>query len=289
MSHFKRVLADSGLVYSAAIWGSTFFVVKRSLDYISPLALISYRFFLASAILYIYLRLKKKKVFTDFRNGVLLSFILWGVYFPQTAGLKITTASNSGFITGLFIVFVPIFGWIFLKKKPSSIKMISVAIAITGLWVLTGGIGEANSGDYLTLITAVFYAIHIITVGRIMEKGSDPYILTFQQFFGVGLLSLISAPILGNTLGWSSPSVLPVIIFLGIFPTLSAFLIQTVAQKFTSPVKVAIIFSLEPLFAAVFSWTFGGEQFILIRGLGGGLMVFAFIISEFPFRRLKNK
>jgi len=288
MSRFKQILSDIGLVYSAAIWGSTFFIVKNSLDYIAPLALIAYRFLFASFFLFIYLKVKKVKVFKDYKKGLLLSFILFGVFFPQTVGLKITTASNSGFITGLFIIFVPFISWMFYKKRPPIIKIISVAIAVFGLWILTGGIDQANGGDYLTLITAVFYALHIVAVGKIMNSGTNPYVLTFQQFFGIGLLSLIAAPLVGSSLGWSSGSVIPIIIFLAIFPSLSAFLIQTVVQKYTSPVKVAIIFSFEPLFAAIFSWTIGGEKFFLIKGLGGGMMVIAFILSEFPFARFKK-
>lgn len=285
MKQYKKLAADIGLVYSAAIWGSTFFVVKRVLDQIEPLALIAFRFLLAAFLLYFFLKLGKKPAFHDFRKGFFLSLILLGVYFPQTLGLKFTTAANSGFITGLFVVFVPFISWIALKKRPPAIKWISVFIAVCGLWILTGGISNANQGDYFTLVTALFYSLHIIVVGKYMERGSDPYILTFQQFLGIGMLSLFLSLFFESTIIPASGNVILVIMFLGIFPTLSAFLIQTIAQKITAPLKVAIIFSLEPLFAAIFSWTLGGEKFVLLNGTGGLLMVLAFFISELPQKK----
>lgn len=279
MDKKKTLLADIGLFYAAAIWGSTFFLVKNSLDNIDPVTLVAYRFLLATLFMLPFVF--RKKVFQNFKNGFFLGFLLWLLYIPQTIGLKFTTASNSGFITGLFVVFVPIFSFFMFKKNVSRQKTVSVIIAAVGLWFLTGGLKTLNMGDLLTLIAAVTYALHIIFADKYM-KDSDPYVLNFQQILTVGILSFITAILfrlplnIGNTL--------PVILFLTLFPTLSAFLIQLIAQKFTSAIKVAMIFSLEPVFAAIFAWTIGGEKFIFTSAIGGLLIVIAMVISEIPIK-----
>ena len=282
MKQYKDLFAQAGLLYSAAIWGSTFFLVKSALNHISPLALIAYRFLIAAFLMFIVLKVKKKKLFRDAGKGLILGIILWVIYFPQTLGLKFTTASNSGFITGLFILFVPIVGWLLFKRIPELNKIFSVVLALAGLWVLTGGPEKINYGDTLTLITAVAYAFHILYVGKYMTSGADPYILTFQQFLFVGVFSLAGSLFSGGGFAWSSDSVWWIIVFLAVFPTMSAFLIQMVSQRFTSPLRVAIIFSMEPVFAAVFAWTIGGEQFALHRGIGGLIIVAAILVSELP-------
>ena len=181
---------------------------------------------------------------------------------------------------GIFVIFVPFFAYIFFKKKPSMIKLVSVIIVCLGLFILTGGLKEFNLGDGLTLITAMAVALHILFADiYVNTKKIDIYALSFQQFFFAGLLSLFlgivsKAPLL------IKQSSFPVIIFLAIFPTLSAFLIQNIAQKYASPVKVAIIFSMEPVFAAIFAWTLGNEMFILSKAFGGLLIFSGMIFSE---------
>ncbi|MFH2019971.1 MAG: DMT family transporter [archaeon] len=274
----KTAIADLGLLYSAAIWGSTFFIVKNSLDSIDPIVLVGYRFMLAAIILGVYLAAKKHNLFDKWKQGFILGFVLWLLYASQTIGLKFTTASNSGFITGLFVVFVPFIG-LFFKIRPTKHKIISVFIAITGLWLLTGGLYDINFGDMLTLIAALTYAIHILLADKYV-KNCHPLVLSFQQFFTMGLLSFASAILFGLPFSVQSSGTVGIIIFLALFPSLSAFAIQLVAQKFTSPIKVALIFTMEPVFAAVFAWTLGKEEFIMLRALGGLLIVAAMIISE---------
>jgi len=227
----------------------------------------------------------KRNPFSDWKQGLVLGFFLWTIYVPQTIGLKFTTASNSGFITGLFIVFVPIFSFIFLKKLPSRMKLISVGLAVSGLFVLTGGLHDANFGDFLTLFAAIGYAIHILVADHYMKKGSDPFVLNFQQMLVVGLLSVFPGLSTDVSLACNWTSALGVILFLAVFPTVSAFVIQLVAQRNTGPVKVAIIFSMEPVFAALFAWTLGHELLVVHRALGGLLIVAAMVLSEFPMGR----
>jgi drug/metabolite transporter (DMT)-like permease len=286
LKKYKTLLSDFGLFYAAAIWGSTFILVKDSLNSIDPVALVAYRFTLSAIVMAIVVLLMKKKLFSGFRYGLILGLLVWFLFIPQTIGLKYTTASNSGFITGLFIVFLPFFSALFFRIKPSVVKLISVGIALIGLWFLTGGLKQINIGDVLTLSAAVTYALHLLFADKFVKNNVDPYVLCFQQFFVVGILSFIAGFFMKVPLYFSGMKPLFVIIFLALFPGVSAFMIQLIAQKHTSPIKVGLIFILEPVFAAIFAWTLGGEQFIARNAFGGLLIVIAMIIAELPLEKI---
>lgn len=281
---YRNNLADLGLLYIAVIWGSTFFVVKDSLAYVDPVLLVGYRFIVAALLIGCFLIYRRKPWLTNLKSGGILGILLWLCYVPQTIGLQFTTASNSGFITGLFVAFVPLFAFVLFQELPSPAKVLAVFTSILGLWFLTGGLAEINAGDGLTIVTAMAFAAYILVADRYAKDNVDPYILSFQQFVVVGGLSVIAGFIFQFPFTVASPGTLWVILFLTIFPTLSAFVIQMMAQKYTAPVKVSLILALEPIFAAVFAWTLGGETFIPSRSIGGVLVVLAIIVAEVPSR-----
>jgi drug/metabolite transporter (DMT)-like permease len=281
----KTVLADIGLFYSAAIWGSTFFLVKMIIKDIDPVVLVSYRFLLAGVILLIFLLLKRKPVFQNIGIGLFLGTIIWLLYIPQTIGLAYTTASNSGFITGLFVAFIPLFLQFVLKRKPTIMEISASVISLLGLWILTGGLSDMNIGDILTVAAAMAYAMHVLYADKYMKMGFDPIVFACQQFLTVGLLSLITAFIFGLSFSTGTAQTVRIVVFLAIFPTLSAFLIQMIAQKIRGPFRVSLIFALEPVFAGLFAWTLGGEEFIIRRALGGLVIFSALIISGIPTPR----
>jgi len=286
-SRRKTVLADAGLFYAAVIWGSTFFLVKGALDDIDPVIMVAYRFLLAGLILLGYLLIARKPVFKGIGRAAFLAVILCLLYIPQTIGLGITTASNSGFITGLFIAFVPLFLRVVFKRKPTLMEVIASGVSLVGLWVLTGGLTQVNNGDLLTLVAAMSYALHLLYSDKYMKAGIDPYIISRQQFLLVGIISLIAGWLFGLSFTVGSTATIGTVVFLALFPTLSAFVIQMLAQRITSPLKVSLIFALEPVFAGLFAWTLGGEEFVL-RGAIGGLLIFtALVISGLPLPRTR--
>jgi len=275
----KRLLADIGLAYAAAIWGSTFFLVKGALVDIDPVTMVAYRFLLAGAVLLVYVLSTKRRILEGLGRAFFLSVILYLLYIPQTVGLGFTTASNSGFITGLFVFFVPVFMITIFRHRPTVMELVGAAVSLIGLWVLTGGLHDINVGDSLTLIAALTYALHVLYSDRYMKAGIDPYVISCQQFLMVGLLSLLSIWLFGRPVAVHSTSAATVVVFLALFPTLSAFLIQMLAQKITAPVKVSLIFAFEPVFAGIFAWTVGNEVFVPRRALGGLFIFLALIIS----------
>jgi drug/metabolite transporter (DMT)-like permease len=284
----SRTVADLGLFYAAAIWGSTFYIVKDALSGIDPIILVAYRFLLAGTIMLAVLLATGRPVLKHLGSGIALAIVLWLLYATQTVGLKYTTASNSGFITGLFVIFVPIFMWTLFRRKPSVMEWGASGVALIGLWILTGGMTDINLGDILTLAAAVTYALHVLMADKYLKAGVDPLVISCQQFLIVGLLSLMAGVLFDldfkihtAAAGWTT-------LFLALFPTLSAFVIQMWAQKTVTPVRVSLIFAFEPVFAGVFAWTLGGEPFVSHRALGGLFIFAALIISGLPtpkFRR----
>ncbi|MCB1219290.1 MAG: DMT family transporter [Planctomycetales bacterium] len=277
--------AELALIYCAAVWGSTFYIVKDSLDNIDPYALVAWRFLAAAALMALPLAARRVNLWTNWKSGALLGLILGVLYVFQTVGLEHTTASNSGFITGLFIVFVPLLNLICFRTLSPWPRLVAVAIAICGLWLLTGGFHEANYGDMLTLVAAVTYAAHVLYADRYTNSGMNVHVLNFQQLLFTGLTALICGVAMGRPFGIGSTETMGWVLFLTLIPTLSAFMLQLTAQQGVPPVTTALVFCLEPVFAAIFAWTLGGEEMVKVRAVGGLLIVLAMVISELPVEK----
>lgn len=284
----QHIWSQAGLVFAAVSWGSTFFLLKNMVADTHPLTITGWRFLIAALLLGLFLSIQKKRLWADLRFGGALSFLVVLVYAPQAIGLQFTSATNSGFITGLFVAFVPFFAWAAFKKTPEVSKFIAVAVALIGLWFLTGGLDQINIGDLLTLITAVTYALHLLFTGILVKK-IDPIVLTFQQFLFAGLACLLLAVGSGVDLQIGSTYSLFGILYLALIPTLAALVIQAIAQKHVSAIKTAIIFCLEPVFAALFAWTIGGEALTMPQAIGGSLIFAAMLIAETNLRGAYRK
>ncbi len=286
-----KLWSDIGLFYCAAIWGSTFIVTKGALDSVDPVVMVGIRFLVSAAILLPWV-LKRRDKTLHMREGFYLSLFLAALYITQTVGLVYTTASNSGFITGLFIIFIPVFMYLFRRQKPTRLQGLSAALAVAGMWLLTGGASGFNIGDALTLVAAAAYSAHLIFTDKYVKAEADPVLLVFHQFWMVSALSFAIALLSGSSLAVAGVNAWGVILFLAVFPTLTAFFIQMLAQRHSEPFKVGIIFTLEPVFAALFAWTWGGEEFVPVKAAGGLLIVSGMLIGELSklnFRKAAKK
>ena len=280
----KNWLGQLGLFYAAAVWGSTFYLIRDAVTDSDPLVITSYRFLISAFLLALYLVYKKIPLWSNLKYGFWMSLLVFLIYAFQAIGLQYTSAANSGFITGLFVAFVPFFAWIAYKKIPEFSKLIAVLIAVIGLWFLTGGFHHLNFGDALTLITAVTYAMHVLFTGLFVKKLS-PNVLVFQQFFFTGVICAVLAFFMGASFEVTSSYSQFIVLYLALIPTLSALVIQVNAQKYVPEIKAAILMSFEPVFAAIFSWTLGGEVFSLQKLFGGVLIFLAMVISELKFKK----
>ena len=281
---YKKITALFGVIFITAAWGSTFVVVKESLNGINPLVLVGYRFAVASIILILYLFYKKKNIFQNLKEGAVLGVFMWGMYISQTIGLMYTKASNSGFITGMYILFIPLLNLIIFRKRFQKIKIISIVFSLLGIYFLTGGIKSFNKGDFLTLITAGFCALHILAADCYMKKDRDIFVITFQQFALTLILSFVLSLTIGYDFSIGDIKVAKSILYLAIFPTVLAFVIQMYAQKYMSPFKIGALFALEPIFALIMAVQFGSEILTINSVFGGILIVAGIILSEIKWR-----
>lgn len=276
-----------GLIYAAAAWGATFVLIKAALPVVHPLTLVGYRFLLATVVMAAILFMQRKPLFKDWKKGWALGWRVWLCYVPQVIGLMWTSASNSGFITGLYMAFVPIVGWAWYRQRPSLVHSLAIGISLAGLWVLTGGVQYLNRGDLITLMTAFGYALWLIEADRYAKDGTDMYIITFQQLLIVAVSSLVIGGLLrvpmsvGSAQGWW------ILVGLAVVSTVSTHLVQMKCQQTVEPAKVALILSLEPAFAAGLAWTWGGETFAWHQAVGGALIILAIVVPDLWI--LKNR
>lgn len=286
-SRFTIVMADMLLVLMVVIWGSTFFMVKLVITDIDPVGMLFYRFMSAALVLAGILVFKKKSLFDNFVGGAVVGLCLWSIYVPQNIGMQYTTASNSGLITSLYVAFMPLFAK-FFKIKISALRIFSCLVAMLGLWLLTGGFHLMNRGDVITLVAPVAVAFFVLFTDLYLRKGGHPLVLCFQQFFVTGLLSLVWMLVFGSSFAVQTDQALWVLAYLSVFATVVTFGVYSYVQKISSPIKVALIFALEPVFASLFAYWFGGERLTFLQVIGGVLIVLAVIISEVKFQNGKE-
>jgi len=283
----KRWQADIALATVALIWGSTFVVVKGALDNISTFYFLATRFWMATIVmgalfLPAFRRAGRDAVLHGLRGGFITGVFLWTGYALQTFGLKYTSAGNSGFITGLYIVLVPVFSAAVYRKWPKSRELIGVFTATTGMAFITlpssGAHVAINRGDLLTVGCAVAFAFHMIVLGHYAKRESYEAV-ALGQVLATAVLSTASLSLEPPRANWK-PSVVLALLLTSIFATALAFWVQTWGQKYTTATRAALIFALEPVFALVAAVSIGGETVSVYAVLGGALILAAILLVE---------
>lgn len=286
-----RWRADLALAFVALVWGCTFVIVKSALAEISTVYFLALRFAIASfcmAALFIpsFRRAGGKAVWRGLRGGALAGICLWSGYMLQTYGLKYTTAGKSGFITGLYIVLVPILGAMIYRRIPQLPEIAGILAATVGLVLLTVPNLELsmNIGDLLTLGCAVAFAFHLVVLGYYSQR---------EQFEAVALGQILCAAVLSGLALWAEPphavwsgNVVFALVLTSVFATALAFALQTWGQKYTSATRTALIFALEPVFALVTAIGIGGESVTVSGLIGAALILGGILLVELkPFAR----
>jgi drug/metabolite transporter (DMT)-like permease len=271
------------------VWGSSFALVKGSLADFGPFAFLSIRFIAAFLLLAFYILITKSKFDRSaIRPGIVLGIFLFLCFALQTIGLKTTSATNSAFITALYILFVPLLSMLMLRRLPTKTVALAVILAMLGLYLLTGASLSFKLGEVLTLLCAIACAFHIIYTAKYTSK-SDTLSLVLVQFGLISLLSIASMFAFGETPHQFSPSALAPALFLAFFATVLAYFVQTEAQKVIEPTKVSFIFICESIFAVFFASVLLGEKLILAQGAGAALILLSILIAEFGKTRLNPK
>jgi len=282
-----QLKADLMLLMVTFFWSASILLTKVGLNYMQEYNLISLRFiiaFLLSGIVF-YKHLNK----IDFRTikyAFILAVILFIVYIFATFGTKYTSVSNAGFLMSLTVIFIPVLSSIFLKQRPEKKVILGVVLTIVGIGLLTlNSQLKIGYGDILCILCALFYAVHIIITGTITKKVNSISLGVLQLGF-VGLFSIIFSMFMENPKLPSTVESWFSILVLSIFCTGMAFIVQIIAQKYTSPTHTGLIFSLEPVFSAGFAFFFTGETLTVKGYLGATLILLSVVIAELDFKSL---
>ncbi|SHK65857.1 DMT family transporter [Tepidibacter formicigenes] len=287
----RQLKADMALLLVTIGWGSSFILTKNSLAKLPTYNFLTIRFFLAfiiSSVIFIKKMTKIDK--KTLKYGVILGICLYAHYAFQTVGLNYTSISKSAFITGFNVILVPVFASLLIKKLPHKQSILSVVLAFIGLGMLTlnENITGINIGDIYTLICAVIFALYIIFVGK-YTVDSESVSLAVVQLGVVAVLSLITSFAIEKPIIPNDYQVWINIIILSVVCTSGAYIIQSIAQKFTSSTHTALIYSGEPVFAAMFAYIIYGENLSVKGTLGAILILTGMLIAELDFKKLLNK
>ena len=291
--HKKQLFAELMLASVTLFWGATFPIVKDAIGEMPVMAFLWVRFAIASLLL---AAMAGRSGFATldrrgWRLGVLLGTLLFLSYLFQTFGLERTSSANAGFLTGLGVVWVPLMAGPLLKKPAAFGSKIGVGLALVGLLLLTWHTPwTINFGDLLVIICSLFVALHILGLD-VFTKGYDGKALTFVQIATMAVLGCVGSLLFEPT-SWPqvwSNSLIFAFVITSVFATAYAFWAMTTFQNRTTPTRAALIYTLEPVFAAIFSIWLAGDRLTALGWSGGALIVFGMIFAEvWPFLAAKK-
>ena len=281
----RRSQANLILITIAAIWGLAFVFQKTAMDHIGPFLFLAARAMIAAlALMPLALREHVRlgtKVPTGFWTIALCggaSFFLGGIL--QQFGLVTATVTNTGFLTGLYVIITPFLSWLFLKQSPAGFVWPAVALAFTGTWFLGGGtIGGFSFGDWLVAISAIFWSAHILVVGQ-SGRYARPIGFTAIQFLVVAIVSLAGAAAF-ESISWSDVRGAALeIAYVGFLSSALTFTLLAIAMRHTPAVEATILVSMETVFAALCALVLLGESLHPIGWLGAAMMFTASMIVQ---------
>jgi drug/metabolite transporter (DMT)-like permease len=272
-----RLIYTLLLVAVTAVWGWTFVVVQDAISVYGVIPFLAVRFVLAGAALTpIYAaKLTRRSLIVGGGIGAVLA----AGYLFQTTGLLFTSPTNSGLITGLFVVFAPLADRLLFGANLSRQVVLAVALSLVGMVLLAGGGPEgANWGDLLTLLCAAALGLHIALLSR-YAASHDAGALTLAQILSIALLFLIVWPFFA-TVTFPPPGVWVALLVTGLLASAGAFLVQTTVQQHIPAARTAIILTMEPVFAALFGYWLAGDRLVAVQILGALMILSALVIGE---------
>lgn len=286
-----HMLAKPMLFAAALIWGTSFFIMKNALDAVPVFFLLAIRF-TAGAVLLALVCVRRWKAFTpDYLwRGAIMGGFLCLAYSVQTFGLSMTTPSKNAFLTAVYCVLVPFLTWAVVKKRPDRYNIAAALLCVTGVGLVS--LNEQlsiNTGDFLTLVCAIFYASHIVAVEKV-SPGKDITLLTVFQFAFAGLFAWIGGALTETfpAQALTDPQVFLPLLYLCVMATTVALLFQNVGQVWSDPASASVILSLESVFGVLFSVIFYGDP-VTPRLLMGFVLIFvAVVCSETKFSFLRR-
>lgn len=278
------------LLTAAVIWGSSFIVMKDAVADVAVFQLLAIRFTLAGILLALLFRkrlIQSGKAILS--HGAVCGVLLLSAYATQTFGLITTTPGTNAFLTAVYCVMVPFMAWGFFRKRPTGCNWLAAVLCITGIGLISlSGDLSIGAGEWLTLLSGVFYALHIMALSHFGEH-DDPVALTIVQFAVVAALSWLCTLLTERGAAFPAPAVWPQLMYLTVFATAATLVLQSVGQSLTPPNQSAILLSLESVFGVFFSVLMGREALTFQLGCGFALIFVSVVISETQFSFLRRK
>jgi drug/metabolite transporter (DMT)-like permease len=276
-----RRVSELALIGIASVWGLTFVMVQDAIRELPTMAFLAYRFIPAALIVaLIFQRQVRALPAGGWRAGLVMGVFLTGGYVFQTLGLEETTASNTGFITGLFVVLTPVLGAVFLRQHIPVTAWVAAGVAMVGLWLLSGASDEFDlRGDGLVFLCAISLAAHILATASAVRRYDVGALLAIQLGV-VGLVSLAIGAVAGQLEAPEGSTVWSALIVTSLIASALGFFVQSFAQKHAPPARTALILASEPAFAGLFGWLLNDERLTATGWLGAALIMAAIVAVE---------
>ena len=280
------------IIAATIIRGSSFVIVKDVTNSMPPAWILVVRF-TAAAIIMAVAFLKYRELYFERSHvgfGLLFGLAMFLAYYTQTIGITDTTPGKNAFLTGTYCVIVPFLAWALVRRRPNHYNIVAAVLCIVGIgFISLDGSLTMRFGDAMTLVCAVFYALHIILVSQ-FAQGRNIYVLTMWQFVGVAICSLIVGGLFEPMPDWAA---VPMdcwisLAYLAVACTTVALLFQNIGQAHLPPASAALLLSLEAVFGVAFSVALGAETLTLRIVFGFALVFAAIIISEVLPERAKR-
>lgn len=276
MTAARTLRTDALLLFAAAIWGFAFVAQRAGMDHVGPFTFNGARFLLGALVLLPFIGRAARSQFRSaeaWRGGALAGVVLFAGSSLQQWGIVTTTAGKAGFITGLYVIIVPLLG-LLEGRRTGRGTWFGAALAVAGLYLLSVKAGfRVGRGDLLVLGGAVLWALHVLIIARLTRR-QEPRLIAFQQFAVCGLLSTASALIFEPGQHVGLEGALGPVLYAGILSTAVAFTLQVIAQRKAHPSHAAVLLSLEAVFAVM-----GGiwllDETLGLRGLAGCVLMLA--------------
>ena len=271
-----RLLYSCLLVGITAVWGWTFVVVGDAISFYGVLPFLAVRFAIAAVAM---APLARKAPPGTLVVGGLIGLVLAAGYLFQTMGLLFTTPTNSGLITGLFVIFAPLADRVFFGAEPSRQVLIAVALSLLGMVLLAGGGPDgANWGDFLTLLCSGALGVHIALLSR-YAPSHDAGGLAFAQILAMALVFAFFWPFF-DPVTWPPGEVWMPLLVTGLVASAGAFWVQTFVQQKLPAARTAVILTMEPLFAALFGYWLAGDRLVAVQIFGASMILSALVVGE---------
>ncbi|HST06424.1 MAG TPA: DMT family transporter [Chloroflexia bacterium] len=286
----RQVLADCTLIAVTFAWGSTFTLVKDIVEQVPPMLFLAVRLAIGALALFLAITvLRRWRGFTmrELGWGVLMGLAIGVGYAFQTIGIQYTTASNAAFITGMLVVIAPILGVFMVRQKPHRWAILGIVMATLGLALLSlnfeTGI-RINEGDAIVLVCAFAFAVQVVLIAR--ASWGDPLRLAMVQILVAGIINATGSVAFEHRINGMTPELWVGTAFMGIVVTGAAIGIQISVQTYTTVAHASLIYTLEPVFAAIFAYWLQGDRLGPITLSGAGLIVAGMLVAELgPFIR----